>query len=46
MKAGEGIELKTEKDFHTFVEKIDYIFAQYKKFESFTLYSGIFCDIL
>ncbi len=31
MKAGEGIELKTEKDFHTFVEKIDYIFAQYKE---------------
>lgn len=35
MKAGEGIELKTEKDFDTFVKNIDYILAQYKG-ESFS----------
>lgn len=31
VKAGEGTELKTEKDFDTFVGKIDFILEQYKK---------------
>lgn len=30
VKAGEGIEIRTEKDFDTFVDKIDYILEQYK----------------
>lgn len=30
-KAGEGVEIKTEKDFDTFVKKIDYILEQYKE---------------
>lgn len=31
VKAGEGIEIRTEKDFDTFVERIDYILEQYKQ---------------
>lgn len=30
VKAGEGIEIRTEKDFDTFAERIDYILEQYK----------------
>lgn len=29
-RAGEGIEIKTEKDFNTFAKRIDFILAQYK----------------
>lgn len=31
VKAGEGVEVKTEKDFDTFVKRIDYILGQYKE---------------
>ena len=31
VKSGEGIELKTEKDFNTFLKEVDYILEQYKE---------------